>query len=549
MQISLEKLLGKKNKRNKMILSRTFRKDKKLPVLALGLISAILLTVLYPVNTYARQGDSGYEGGISTGETPKITSTTTSTSSKAEYQYEEPCFLTGTPIILSGTLTINKKLKEDTKTKIQTLTTQYVYDLKNSDMAATLLRNLTFITAIITKTNGQKTETTQLSKATETLTVNRVSYKIANTTDYVLSKSILNDIKPAVNYFAGNLWSKKTYRTGTATSDTVVVESTGKYYGYDQYWSSAEAQVINQTISMCKPGKDPVVIGNVDIEMSTTTKKDLKYYENAPDEISFSGGYVQTQNNDNVLKYTANLSEMDKKKQPTGKIIKYENSLSLPSFPAQERLVSPNLNQLKGHPSEESITLLFGLEAFNNVSNFDPEEYMSRAEFIDAFLKVAKAVPLDPVFNKVKRTTSSTKNTPVTSAFADIPATHPYFGSINDAAKRGLISGGKESKFRPDSLITISEAVTIMINSLGLSSLAPNPAPVTDFKDNDKIPSFARAPIYVAERIGLISEDSKGYINPDNKITKAKAADMMKAYIDYMSNGIRDDYMERLISY
>ncbi len=544
MQISLEKLLGKKNK-------RVFHKYKKLPVLALGLISAILLTVLYPANIYARQGDSGYEGGISTGETPKIIGTTTSTSSKAEYQYEEPCFLTGTPVILSGTLTINKKLKEDTKTKLQTLTTQYVYDLQNSDMGLELSRNLTFVTAITTKPNGQKTESTQLSKATETLTdsVNDVRYRIANTTDYVLSKSILNDIKPAVNYFAGNLWSKKTYRTGTAISDTVVVESTGKYYGYDQYWSSAEAQVINQTISINKPGKDPVVVGNVDIEMSTTTKKDLKYYQNVPNEISFSGGYVQTQNNDNVLKYTANLSEIDKKKQPTGKIIKYENSLSLPSFPAQERLVSPNLNQLKGHPSEESITLLFGLEAFNDENSFDPEEYMSRAEFIDAFLKVAKAVPLDPVFAKVRRTTSSTKNVPVISPFADIPVTHPYFNSINDAASRGLTSGGTESKFRPDSLITISEAVTIMINSLGLTSLAPNPAPVTDFRDNDKIPSFARAPIYVAERIGLISEDTKGYINPNNNITKAKAADMMKAYVDYMSNGIRNDYMERLISY
>lgn len=544
MQISMEKLLGKKNK-------RTFRKDKKLPALVLALISAILITALYPANTYARQGDSGYEGGISTGEMPKITSTTTSTSSKAEYQYEEPCFLTGTPVILSGTLTISKKLKEDTKTKLQTLTTQYVYDLQNSDMGMDLSRNLTFITAITIKPNGQRTETTQLSKASETIndSVNKVRYRIASTTDYVLSKSILNDIKPAVNYFAGNLWSKKTYRTGTTTSDTVVVESTGKYYGYDQYWSSAEAQVINQIISLSKPGKNPVAIGNVDIEMSTTTKKDLKYYENAPNEISFSGGYVQTQNNDNVLKYTANLSEMDKKKQPTGKIIKYEKSLSLPSFPAQERLVSPNLNQLKGHPSEESIALLFGLEAFRSAGSFDPEEYMSRAEFIDAFLQVAKAVPLDPVFTKTKKTTGSTKSAPVISPFSDIPVTHTYFNSISDSAKRGLISGGTGSKFRPDSLITISEAVTIMINSLGLTSLAPNPAPVTNFRDNDRIPSFARAPIYVAERIGLISEDSKGYINPESNITMAKAADMMKAYINYMSSGIRDDYMKRLISY
>lgn len=542
MQMSLSKFLQENSRRKQKA-----GWSRKLPAVSLGLIFAIVLSLLYPADTFARQGDSGYEGGISTGETPNVTSTTA--SSKAEYQYEEPCFLTGDPIMLSGKLTITKKLKEDTRTKVQTLTTQYVYTLKNSDRAATLTRNLTFVTAIIEKPNGQKTESTQLTKATETLVAGGVSYRIANITDYVLSKSILNDIKPAVNYYAGNLWSKKTYRTGTATSDTVVVESTGKYYGYDQYWSSAEAQVINQTISLNKPGKAPVIVGNIDLEISTTTKKDLKYYENAPDEISFSGGYVQTQSNENVLKYTANLSERDKNKQPTGKIVKYNSSLSLPSFPAQTRLVSPSLSQIKGHPSEDSITLLFGLEAFDNAAAFDPEEYMSRAEFIDLLVKVAKAVPQDPVFTKARKPASNTKNITVTSPFVDIPVTHAYFDSINDAAQRGIASGGAGSKFRPDALVSVAEAVTMMMNSLGLTGLAPNPAPVTSFKDNDKIPSYARASIYVADRIGLINEDAKGYINPDGKITKAEAADMMKVFIDYMSNGIRDDYMEKLISY
>jgi hypothetical protein len=55
--------------------------------------------------------------------------------------------------------------------------------------------------------------------------------------------------------------------------------------------------------------------------------------------------------------------------------------------------------------------------------------------------------------------------------------------------------------------------------------------------------------MYVAEKIGLIEEDSKGYIYPKSKVTKAKAADMMKAYIEYMNSGIRSEYMDKLLSY
>jgi len=48
-----------------------------------------------------------------------------------------------------------------------------------------------------------------------------------------------------VDYFAGNLWGKKTYRTGTgANSGEVTVEISGDYYGYNQIWGTVEAQVL-----------------------------------------------------------------------------------------------------------------------------------------------------------------------------------------------------------------------------------------------------------------------------------------------------------------
>lgn len=532
LQNLLDKLWMKKNNQPRKVIR---------PTICLCLVFAMLLTLIAPSMTLARQGDSGYEGGISSGEAPN----------KISYQYQEPCFLSGTPVILTGTLIIKKSLKTDAKTNTQTLTTKYTYALNNSGKAAKLARALTFETTITPQENGQKTESTQLKTATETLTVDGVTYRITNVTDYELSKSILNDIKPAVNYYAGELWSRKTYRigTGTTNTDTTVVESTGKYYGYDEYWSSAEAQVIKQTISQCKPGKDPVIIGNIDIDISTTTQKQLKYYENQPNQISFEGGYVQTQQNENVLKYTAKLSELDKNKAPTQKVVTSTESFKMESFPTRDRLISPNLKQIKGHPSEESISLLFGLKAFKDSMDFDPQEYMSRAEFIDNFIRVAKEVPLDPVFNKKKTTSRSKKDVEEETLFTDVSSNHTFYTSITEGGKRGITAGRGKSQFRPDALITVAEAVTMMVNSLGLDGLAPNPAPVTSFKDNDTIPEFARPSMYVAEKIGLIQENAKGYIRANDKITKAKVADMMKTYIDYMSTGIRSEYMDKIVSY
>ncbi|HEX2926572.1 MAG TPA: S-layer homology domain-containing protein [Ruminiclostridium sp.] len=525
-----------------------YKRNKKQGILArtagVVLSAAIMITMAAPGTAFALRGDSGYEGGISEGENPNMTVTTN--TSKISYKYQEPFFLTGVPVVLTGTMTITKKLKSD-KTGVQTLTTTYTYTVPKQNNNS-LARTIEMTTTITPRDNGQKTETTQLKSASEILTLNGVTYSISknNPNDYMISKAITNDYQPAVSYFAGTLIGKKTYHVGNS-ADTIVVDSTCNTVGYDEYWSTAEAQTIKQTITQNKAGQASVTLGNANINISTTTTKQLKYYENQPEQISFEGGYYKTQYNENVLKFTANLHELDKKGAITSKTNTYTDSLKLESFPFNDPLVAPNLNKIKGHPAEKSMAIMFGLEAYKDIDHFDPQEYMSRGEFINAFTKVAPAVPIDPVFKPKTTTTVRKKNTPVTLVFKDVPESSKYFASINDAATRGIISTG--GNFRPDSKITLAEAVTVMINSLGLSNLAPNPAAVTSFKDDNNIPGYARASMYVAEKIGLIQEDSKGYIYPTAKITKANAAKIMETYINYMNSGIREEYMDRILSY
>ena len=91
--------------------------------------------------------------------------------------------------------------------------------------------------------------------------------------------------------------------------------------------------------------------------------------------------------------------------------------------------------------------------------------------------------------------------------------------------------------------------MTILINSIGLQDIAPNPTAITSFRDDASIPDYARAAFYVADKLNLIEGDKKGNINPGAYITKAEAAKLFKAYIDYMSESIRTEYMQKIISY
>ncbi|NJD03974.1 MAG: S-layer homology domain-containing protein, partial [Ruminiclostridium sp.] len=171
---------------------------KKFTVFAICLI---LLTGMLPMEfAFAREGDAGYEGGISSGDA----------AGKTSYEYQEVCFLTGEPVVMKGTLIIKKQMKQDK------ITSTYTYNLKNIDKAATLTRVLSFTTAVTKKDNGQIIEESSYTKApSETIKFGSTSY-ILKSGDF--TRSSLVDPKPAINYYAGNIWGKKIYQAGTTAS-------------------------------------------------------------------------------------------------------------------------------------------------------------------------------------------------------------------------------------------------------------------------------------------------------------------------------------------
>jgi len=503
-------------------------------------VAIIIVLAVSNVGVHARSGDSGFEGGISSGEV----------EGKTTYDYKEVVFLTGEPIVFSGTLEIKKTSKQDNDTGKQTIRANYTYRLENNEISATLTKFLSYNTVLTEKDNGQIIEETSLDdNYTEVINIDGTRYNLRN---YDFTKTNITDSKPAVDYLAGNLWGRKTYSIGT-DEGTITIDVTGDFYGYNQYWGSTETQVLDYIIQGESLNDDNVDKwgGTARVSLSNSISKQIKYIENEPETISFEGGFVQTQYNNSILQYSSKLPEFDSNGVSTDRLIERSDSLKIEGFPVKTRLLVPSMNHLKGHWAENDIKALYSLEVFKEDSQkFNPQDIMTRAEFADAIVLAAKEVPKDStlITSRMGRNTKS-KQEEILSPFEDVDVDSKYFENINSAYKRGMISGRGNARFSPEDYLTMADAITIIIRALGLEALAPAGGVATSFVDDGDIPSYARNHIYVAQRIGLILGDERGYLKPREYLTKARAAVVINKIINYMRDDLKKDYRERIVNY
>ena len=500
-----------------------------------------LLILVFPLNTLAAEGDCGYEGGISSGENPNGT----------DYDYQEVIFVTGKPVVVKGTVSIKKTQKNN----LETWTYKYI-NLKNDVEKVTVNRTIAYNVTLTPKSIGQVQKQVSIKGTpTERITVDKISYTLKK---YDFSKSTIQDVKPVAQYFAGEFMGEKTYNiaggTGTANG-TVTVTATGQLFGYNQYWSNTESQIIDYYIDNKQDKVKWARTAKVGIAM--TTEKKLSYEKNKPTEISFEGGYVQKQNNLSVLQYESELPEFDSKGTPTDYLIKYKDTLKYDTFPQVTRLVVPNLRQLKGHWAENDVKLLYSLEVFkDDAENFKTNDFMSRAEFAKSIILAGKILTDDEIAQAEAKllgnndtTQNATNIKDEVQIFDDVPLYYPYYTYIKEVYNRKIMDGINRKSFWPQNTITRAQAVTLFIRALGFESRAPSPVAVTSFKDNDDIPSWARNSIYVAEKIGIVKGDNFGNVMPNKPMTKGEVAVMLNRFINYMREDIIKDYRERVIQY
>jgi len=206
---------------------------------------------------------------------------------------------------------------------------------------------------------------------------------------------------------------------------------------------------------------------------------------------------------------------------------------------------------LRGNWAEEPVKILFSLEVLSGSGeNFNPAKYVTRREFTAMIVRAIKDIPEDPdLTTRTVTSTASRSKLPEISPFADVNTDDSYYDEIKTASMRGIIQGTGLTYFSPERHITSAEAVTMIIRSIGLEGLASYPYAITQFADNDDIPSYARNAAAVAFRIGLVEGDNRGNFLPNENLTYERASALIYRLIKYMGEELVKDYRERMLDF
>lgn len=469
---------------------------------------------------------SVYEPGITGEETAK----------KGEFNYQEAVFLTGEPILLSGIAKISEsKTSTGSKTTIE-------YKLENTAKNAKMDRKVIYVNVDTKSKNGSQItrKTTMDPKFKETV---QIGSDVFNLTSYQYSKSGLTDDKAIIKYNVYNWNGKKTYTR--SSGGEVIVDIKADTYSYDNYWSTTETSLISNalTYKYADSGTGSAATykkaeGTVEYAVSNSKIKNMEYMLNEPGAISFRGGYILKENEENVVTYSYDVPLMSGW-TASDKRSKGRSSYKLATVPTQTRLFAPQLKDVaSSYWAAEDIKAIAALDIISAVDTnyFRPLSYVSRAEFTRAIVKAA---------NIAEKPVGRTQEL----LFDDVEKNHPYFSFINTAVGYGIISGTGEKKFSPDDYLTRAQAATIIVRAMGLEESTTASATKTTFADDYKIPAWSKKSINIARGMGIISGDEDNMLEPDKLMTRAEVSEMINKFIKYLQYDIRKEYREKLINY
>ncbi|MGB3366683.1 MAG: S-layer homology domain-containing protein [Acidaminobacteraceae bacterium] len=516
-------------------------------------LTCIIITLIMCFSTASFAVVAGIDGGV-VGD-PLITANT--------FEYSEVTFITGQPVLLKGTVVI-----PDVDTTKESYSTTYSYELQNTDNNILLSKKITYQVDTTKDLNVNQTVLkANITKLDEQYTVDSVSYTLAS---YLFDKSILYDNTPAVDYYSGNIYSKRVfYKNGDAITNEgkfTIETNTESLVGYKHKWGAHETEVINQNFNFEYP--NPAYTGTTDstearykywsgsatLRMASTDKISFQMQKTDPQNISFRGNYIETKTQENILSYDYNLPTISADTYDDNTRVKDSYEIRLDVVLDNSSKITPKIKDIGGHWAEDNIFLLASIGIYDNIpSYYMPDLPISRIDFAKELTR-AITDELDKYDDDaLLKKEMLLRQRPT----ADLK---PNFEDIDPASKESLYTeyvrengimngvGFSGEYFRPYRSITREEAVTILIRSLGLVNLAPTPPYKTVFVDDAAIQGWSKASIYVSNEIQLVEGYNDGKFRPSKEITKAEAASLINKFIVHLKDKITVDYREKVMN-
>ncbi|MGI6605164.1 MAG: S-layer homology domain-containing protein [bacterium] len=510
-----------------------------------AIVSLIVLLTTVPLNAAA--GLAGLDGGISA-----------DAGISGSVKYQEVVFVTGEPVVLSGSVSIRPGRPRGNSEE-----TTYNYRLDNPEVGVSLDRQLTLRTTWV-ETGKQVTAQTEISRVRETITVGRTRYSL-DPDSSVWSRSTVTVAEPAVSYRAGNLEGRRVYTINRGEGQ-VVVEFSGDSTGYEHSWGQVEVQSIYGTVSQKRTWtvqedttdeegrrvrqqvtRSSDWSGTFTCQVSHSTKFDLQYVSNQPTQISFAGGYLETETKEGILWVSYDLPRLNAVGEVSGRRRNQGDfTLNLTGTPRTQRLPVPQYQDVHGRWSSADIMLLGSLGAWNwERQYYHPTTPVNRSEFAQV---LACALRLELEEQTADRLLpGQMEPEPPVSPYRDVTTTDPVWPYVKAVSKRGIMEGVAPGYFGAQTIVTRAQAVTAFIRALGFENLGPGNHYATGFSDDSEIPLWARNSFSVARDIGLISGDSFGRARPNVYLTREEAATMLARFVRYLQKDILKDYRDRIL--
>lgn len=488
------------------------------------IVIAVLTIYILTITAVAAPG---YEPGIS-GE---------ATSKKGEYKYKETVFVSGEPILLEGTI----KVSEDSRGTKTTLE----YALSNTSKNAELSRKVVYMNSESRNSLGnQTTYASSLDpKYTEVIQIGNDTYEL---TEYLFTRSGLTDNKTIIKYTVSDWIGSKTYSKNDGAGEVKIDFNTNQV-GYNNYWSSTKTAFYNYTITY--KYKESVTsttfkeaVGTVEYAVSDSMVRNMEYISNDPKDISFKGGYVLKEGQENIVSYIYDLPNTNFV-YPKDSRKKGRDSYRTTTVPIQTRTFAQNIKDVSdSYWAAEDIRKMVSMDiiSIQSSSYFMPRSFMSRGEFAKAIVKACNISLEDASKMKLKS---------YNPTYTDVDKTHPYFDYIEVAAKMGVMGGVSTTRFSPDEYLTKAQAAAIIVRAMGLEEASDASSTKTAFSDDSSVAAWAKKPVNVAHRMGIISANAYNEIEPNRLLTRAESAVMLNKFIRYLQFDIRQEYREKIINF
>ncbi|MGN7414445.1 S-layer homology domain-containing protein [Paenibacillus sp. SAF-068] len=123
------------------------------------------------------------------------------------------------------------------------------------------------------------------------------------------------------------------------------------------------------------------------------------------------------------------------------------------------------------------------------------------------------------------------------NSFQDVSGSEWYAEAVNTAASYGLIDGYKDGTFRPQTQITRQEAMALIARAMEVTGMETaafvgNVQQWSDYADAEQVASWAKEAVASSISTGLVSGRGKDTIAPNQSITRAETAVIIRRLLE-----------------